>query len=90
MKNHYVTFSTLVKNADFTSHLKKTTPKVDLPKEKTATKTSAISSQPDMKIPAEAGSKIGGLVYNIQIVLPESRDPVVYDALFRSLKEHLL
>lgn len=34
--------------------------------------------------------KLGGLVYNIQIVLPESRDPTVYDALFRSLKEHLL
>lgn len=34
--------------------------------------------------------KLGGLVYNIQIILPESRDPTVYDALFRSLKEHLL
>jgi hypothetical protein len=32
---------------------------------------------------------LGGLVYNIQIQLPESRDPVVYDALFRSLKTHL-
>jgi uncharacterized protein DUF5343 len=31
-----------------------------------------------------------GLVYNIEIVLPESRDPAVYDALFRSLKAHLL
>jgi len=31
----------------------------------------------------------GGLVYNIQIQLPESRDPVVYDALFGSLKTHL-
>lgn len=30
------------------------------------------------------------LVYNIEIVLPESRDPAVYDALFRSLKAHLL
>lgn len=29
------------------------------------------------------------LVYNIQIQLPESRDPAVYDALFRSLKAHL-
>jgi hypothetical protein len=29
------------------------------------------------------------LVYNIQIQLPESRDPAVYDALFRSLKSHL-
>lgn len=34
-------------------------------------------------------SGLGGLVYNIQIQLPESRDPVVYDALFRSLKTHL-
>src|SRR5437763_12275251 len=31
----------------------------------------------------------GGLVYNIQIQLPESRDPAVYDALFRSLRIHL-
>ncbi len=30
------------------------------------------------------------LHYNIQIHLPESRDVAVYDALFRSLKEHLL
>ncbi|UNC93852.1 DUF5343 domain-containing protein [Candidatus Contubernalis alkalaceticus] len=30
------------------------------------------------------------LHYNIQIHLPETRDPAVYDAIFRSLKEHLL
>ncbi|WP_141336450.1 DUF5343 domain-containing protein [Paenibacillus sp. tmac-D7] len=29
------------------------------------------------------------LHYNIQIILPETRDPLVYDAIFRSLKEHL-
>lgn len=39
---------------------------------------------------ADVGTRLGGLVYNIQIQLPESRDPVVYDALFRSLKTHLL
>lgn len=33
---------------------------------------------------------LGGLVYNIQIQLPESRDPAVYDALFGSLRTHLL
>ena len=33
--------------------------------------------------------KVNGLVYNIQIVLPESREQAVYDALFRSLREHL-
>jgi hypothetical protein len=39
---------------------------------------------------AEHGTfKLGGLVYNIQIVLPESRDPAVYDALFSSLRRHL-
>lgn len=32
---------------------------------------------------------IQGLVYNIELHLPESRDPAVYDALFRSLREHL-
>ena len=32
---------------------------------------------------------LGGLHYNIQLILPESRDPKVYDVLFRSLKEHL-
>ncbi len=33
---------------------------------------------------------IDGLVYNIQIQLPESRNQAVYDALFKSLREHLL
>jgi len=31
-----------------------------------------------------------GLHYNIQIHLPDTRDPAVYDALFKSLKDHLL
>ena len=35
------------------------------------------------------GLSIGGLVYNIELVLPESRDPKVYDALFESLRRHL-
>lgn len=37
----------------------------------------------------DAAVRLGGLVYNIQIQLPESRDPAVYDALFRSLRTHL-
>ncbi len=36
-----------------------------------------------------AATSLGGLHYNIQIILPETRDPQVYDALFRSLREHL-
>jgi len=34
--------------------------------------------------------KIPSLNYNIQIHLPETRDSAVYDAIFRSLREHLL
>lgn len=37
----------------------------------------------------QGGVSFGGLVYNINLHLPESRDPAVYDALFRSLREHL-
>ncbi len=33
---------------------------------------------------------IDGLTYRIEIVLPAHRDKAVYDAIFRSLKEHLL
>ena len=39
--------------------------------------------------PAPAGFK-PQLHYNIQIHLPESRDPKVYDAIFQSLKKHIL
>ena len=28
--------------------------------------------------------------YNIQIHLPETRDPAVYDAIFESIKKHLM
>lgn len=41
-------------------------------------------------VPLAGGAGLGGLVYSIQIHLPESRDQAVYDALFRSLKTHLL
>lgn len=40
-------------------------------------------------IPKQGRHSLGGLHYNIQIILPDARDPKVYDALFRSLKEHL-
>jgi hypothetical protein len=39
--------------------------------------------------PTAPPAEISGLVYRIEIVLPVSRDKAVYDALFRSLREHL-
>jgi len=88
LNKHYLTFSSLVKNADFTSHFNPSKPRTptETPKEK-ETKTKHVEKT---SVPTEVGSKIGGLVYNINIVLPESRDPAVYDALFKSLKEHIL
>jgi hypothetical protein len=64
----------------------------------------ATSPAPDAELkPSDAethGSKtetrstkrvsLDGLHYHINLILPESRDPAVYEALFRSLKEHLL
>jgi Family of unknown function (DUF5343) len=37
-----------------------------------------------------AALSLGGLHYNIQITLPQTRDAAVYDAIFRSLREHLI
>ena len=32
---------------------------------------------------------VSGLQYHINIVLPDTRDQAVYDAIFKSLREHL-
>jgi hypothetical protein len=54
----------------------------------TGTGQKDVSGQP-VPIVKNDAVRLGGLVYNIQIQLPESRDPAVYDALFRSLRTHL-
>lgn len=36
------------------------------------------------------GRMIDSMTYRIEIILPANRDKAVYDAIFRSLKEHLL
>lgn len=50
------------------------------------------AAAPETPADTSGGSDVtlGGLVYNIQLILPADRDQAVYDALFRSLKEHLL
>lgn len=57
-------------------------PKTDLNIEGSA---KLLPNQPQLK-----ASSLGGLHYNIQIILPPTRDAAVYDAIFRSLKEHLI
>jgi hypothetical protein len=97
-----MTFTALVKLADFSQ-----TPKTDADALDDSVQKSAIGkSAPILPPPPDSSqstdgheshpdlrrkhAQLGGLVYAIEIHLPESRDPAVYDALFRSLKEHLL
>lgn len=54
-----------------------------------ATTPSGSPGSPSFSTGGEA-IRLGGFVYNVELHLPESRDPAVYEALFRALKSHLL
>jgi hypothetical protein len=80
------TFTALVKHADFAAASEE---RGDAPGDaKDEPEGGKVSREQAKDMPA-AGIKIGGLVYNIQLILPESRDAAVYDALFQSLRRHL-
>ena len=66
--------------------------------------TGEVSSQPvnELKEEQQAGTtkqegtleplktlKVSSLQYHINVVLPDTRDQAVYDAIFKSLREHL-
>lgn len=74
------TFKALAAQADFSAEAVK--PPADEGKREPPEKHEDTSERKPMAL--------GGLVYNIQLVLPADRDEAVYDALFKSLKEHLL
>lgn len=78
-----LTFSTLVGLADFSG------PPSVRTQEKPAPEVTTSSPTP-ISHPQHRQAVTPSLVYNLQIHLPETRDPAVYDALFKSLKEHLL
>ena len=79
------TFTALCEIADFETQLTptKTTQQVE--------KTEKEEKKEDAKSQIDLGKKIKieGLQYHINILLPESRDQAVYDAIFKSLREHL-
>jgi hypothetical protein len=58
------------------------------------TSTGGVPSAPPKTPPAPVKPKevpipVGSLQYHINIVLPESRDQSVYDAIFKALRDHL-
>jgi hypothetical protein len=79
------TFKALADEADFEAVEPAERPAEE---EEQITPAAENGKPPDVLVPRR-GVNLGGLVYTIQIQLPESRDPAVYDALFRSLKTHL-
>ncbi|MDD4332812.1 MAG: hypothetical protein PHT51_01755 [Patescibacteria group bacterium] len=56
--------------------------------------TTALEETDEIKKPKEAEKKIKetklGLNYTINLTLPKTDDPAVYDAIFKSLRENLL
>jgi hypothetical protein len=89
-----VTFKALCELADWTETPKqdKSPPKPELGKGR-ANGTNVAPGEPPENINrrAESGDRLKAtLHYNIQIILPDSRDPAVFDAIFKSLKDHLL
>jgi hypothetical protein len=89
------TFTTLVKFADFSERQTKPGEAAGdepvIEEERSAPPRRAASNDdvlgPERRV--ERKSRLGDLVYNINIVLPESRDPAVYNVLFKALREHL-
>ena len=76
-----MTFTALCGLADFDAKPATHSPDQQGEREPAKTETEDKSSATKLSV--------SGLVYNIQLILPESRDPKVYDALFESLKKHL-
>ncbi len=91
------TFASLCKLADFEASVIRRSLDVDddddFETEKVDMDTDTNDSPDRQSLPTSRKRSpklsVSGLHYNIQIILPESRDPAVYDALFRSLREHL-
>jgi Family of unknown function (DUF5343) len=87
------TFFALAKNADFEAAAPARLPAVEESPEANVTGEEATELHEIEELPRrqrKPAVELGGLVYNVQIQLPESRDPAVYDALFSSLRTHLL
>lgn len=80
------TFIALCEYADFTKQVKSSTatPPKQVKQQKASEKPSSDSIRS-----MEGAVRLDSLQYHINIVLPESRDQAVFDAIFKSLREHL-
>ncbi len=81
------TFTALCEYADFsvTPSVEESKGKIDPPAKP------PVAHPPEAKPPSTPRTPVslGSLQYHINIVLPESRDQAVYDAIFKSVRDHL-
>jgi len=79
------TFVALCEQADFSKPTSKPKEEKDevLPPEKEQPKTPRPTPELGGKV------SVGALQYHLNIVLPDTRDQAVYDAIFKSLRDHL-
>mgnify|MGYP000898516790 CR=1 FL=1 len=84
------TFKALCDYGDFSAPIPvKKEPKPEA-EQQAPPKPSAQAEKKDPELRQSAGNiQVSGLQYHINIVLPETRDQAVFDAIFKSLREHL-
>lgn len=86
------TFTALCEYADFSGSAKRDQSKKASEEETKGTKDSLPKDESKGQAgvsAAGANISLDSLQYHINIVLPESRDQAVYDAIFKSLRDHL-
>ena len=83
IRNIAKTFVALCEIADFTK------PKATLKTEGKVEKKTETTKKDEMKSNAGKAISLDSLQYHINIILPDTRDQAVYDAIFKSLRDHL-
>ncbi len=93
LSNMARTFMALVECADFASP-RRTAPEEAKPNDIADTESGETAAEATPagipNVPRQGDRLIDSLAYRIEVVLPPTRDKAVYDAIFKSLKEHLL
>jgi len=87
------TFKALCEYADFSAPVlpqeRPSSPSDSQPLEPPPPNAEPAGSTPTKPTPPHGKISVSGLQYHINIVLPDTRDQAVYDAIFKSLREHL-
>ena len=78
------TFAALCDYADFSGSLQKPKAKPPIPPKTDIEDKTKGDSPPVIK-----SVSLDSLQYHVNIILPESRDQAVYDAIFKTLRDHL-